>query len=119
MAGLGITSWRVTSRRRHTNRRAAISRYASWIGAMIMARAVDDRALSQEILEAVLAEPLTLVGRIDVLDHVEQTRLDQAGNVGALPAVANALVDALSPLGIRHIEMPATPERLWRTIRQA
>jgi carbon-monoxide dehydrogenase large subunit len=43
----------------------------------------------------------------------------EAGNVGALPAVANALVDALSPLGIRHIEMPATPERLWRAIRQA
>jgi len=36
-------------------RQAAISRYASWIGAMIMARAVDDRALSQEILDAVLA----------------------------------------------------------------
>ena len=43
----------------------------------------------------------------------------EAGNVGALPAVANALVDALSPLGIRHIEMPATPERLWRAIREA
>jgi carbon-monoxide dehydrogenase large subunit len=43
----------------------------------------------------------------------------EAGNVGALPAVANALVDALSPLGIRHIEMPATPERIWRTIREA
>jgi len=43
----------------------------------------------------------------------------EAGNVGALPAVANALVDALSPLGIRHIEMPATPERLWRTIQGA
>ncbi|HJY47778.1 MAG TPA: molybdopterin cofactor-binding domain-containing protein, partial [Stellaceae bacterium] len=40
----------------------------------------------------------------------------EAGNVGALPAVANALADALSPLGIRHIEMPATPERLWRAI---
>jgi aerobic carbon-monoxide dehydrogenase large subunit len=43
----------------------------------------------------------------------------EAGNVGALPAVANALADALSPLGIRHIEMPATPERLWRAIRGA
>ena len=41
----------------------------------------------------------------------------EAGNVGALPAVGNALVDALSPLGIRHIEMPATPERIWRAIR--
>ena len=43
----------------------------------------------------------------------------EAGNVGALPAVANALVDALSPFGIRHIQMPATPERLWRAIREA
>src|SRR5271170_5999756 len=43
----------------------------------------------------------------------------EAGNVGALPAVANALVDALSPLGIRHIEMPATSERLWRALREA
>ena len=36
----------------------------------------------------------------------------EAGAVGAMPAVGNALVDALSPLGIRHIEMPATPERV-------
>jgi aerobic carbon-monoxide dehydrogenase large subunit len=43
----------------------------------------------------------------------------EAGNVGALPAVANALVDALAPLGVRQIEMPATPERLWRAIREA
>jgi carbon-monoxide dehydrogenase large subunit len=40
----------------------------------------------------------------------------EAGCVGAMPAVANALVDALAPLGIRHVEMPATPERLWRAI---
>ncbi|HZU90192.1 MAG TPA: xanthine dehydrogenase family protein molybdopterin-binding subunit [Stellaceae bacterium] len=43
----------------------------------------------------------------------------EAGNVGALPAVGNALIDALSPLGVRHIEMPATPERLWRAMRAA
>jgi aerobic carbon-monoxide dehydrogenase large subunit len=43
----------------------------------------------------------------------------EAGNVGALPAVANALVNALVPLGIRHIEMPATPERLWRAMDQS
>jgi len=41
----------------------------------------------------------------------------EAGSVGALPAVANALVDALSPLGVRHIDMPATPERVWRACR--
>ena len=41
----------------------------------------------------------------------------EAGCVGALPAVANALVDALSEFGIKHIEMPATPERVWRAMR--
>jgi carbon-monoxide dehydrogenase large subunit len=42
----------------------------------------------------------------------------EAGCVGAMPAVANALVDALSVLGVRHIEMPATSERLWRAMQQ-
>jgi aerobic carbon-monoxide dehydrogenase large subunit len=43
----------------------------------------------------------------------------EAGAVGAMPAVGNALVDALRPLGIRDLPMPATPERLWRAIRAA
>ncbi|HEV2301870.1 MAG TPA: xanthine dehydrogenase family protein molybdopterin-binding subunit [Stellaceae bacterium] len=43
----------------------------------------------------------------------------EAGAVGAMPAVANALADALAPLGIRHVGMPASPERLWRAIREA
>ncbi|HVC52306.1 MAG TPA: xanthine dehydrogenase family protein molybdopterin-binding subunit [Stellaceae bacterium] len=43
----------------------------------------------------------------------------EAGCAGALPSVMNALVDALSEFGIRHIDMPATPERVWRTIRDA
>jgi carbon-monoxide dehydrogenase large subunit len=43
----------------------------------------------------------------------------EAGAVGAMPAVGNALVDALKPLGIRDVPMPATPERLWRAIRTA
>jgi aerobic carbon-monoxide dehydrogenase large subunit len=42
----------------------------------------------------------------------------EAGAIGAPAAIANAVVDALKPLGIRHIEMPLTPERLWRTIQQ-
>ena len=41
----------------------------------------------------------------------------EAGCAGALPSVMNALVDALSEFGIRHIDMPATPERVWRAIR--
>jgi carbon-monoxide dehydrogenase large subunit len=43
----------------------------------------------------------------------------EAGAVGALPAMMNAVVDALSPLGVEHVEMPATPERIWRAIREA
>jgi aerobic carbon-monoxide dehydrogenase large subunit len=43
----------------------------------------------------------------------------EAGCVGAMPAVSNAIADALSPLGIRHVEMPATPERGWRAIQEA
>ena len=43
----------------------------------------------------------------------------EAGTVGSMPAVANALIDALSVHGVRHIDMPATPERIWRTIQAA
>src|SRR5207244_3020684 len=43
----------------------------------------------------------------------------EAGCAGALPSVMNALVDALAEFGIRHIDMPATPERVWRAIRDA
>ena len=43
----------------------------------------------------------------------------EAGTVGALPGIMNAALDALAPLGIGHIEMPLTPEKLWRAIRDA
>jgi carbon-monoxide dehydrogenase large subunit len=43
----------------------------------------------------------------------------EAGAVGAMPAIGNALVNALSQLGIREVPMPATPERMWRAIRAA
>ena len=43
----------------------------------------------------------------------------EAGCVGALPTIGNALVDALSHLGVRHVEMPATPERIWRIMEDA
>jgi carbon-monoxide dehydrogenase large subunit len=43
----------------------------------------------------------------------------EAGCVGAMPAVANAVVDALSVLGVHHIDLPATPERVWRAIVEA
>jgi carbon-monoxide dehydrogenase large subunit len=42
----------------------------------------------------------------------------EAGAIGAPAALANAIVDALKPFGVRHVEMPVTPERLWRTIQR-
>ena len=43
----------------------------------------------------------------------------EAGTVGALPALANAVNDALAPLGVRHLDMPFTPARVWQAIRDA
>ena len=42
----------------------------------------------------------------------------EAGTIGASPAVVNSVVDALSPLGVRHIDMPMTPEKIWNLIRK-
>ena len=41
----------------------------------------------------------------------------ETGTIAASPAVINAVVDALSPFGVRHIDMPAKPERVWRMVR--
>ena len=43
----------------------------------------------------------------------------EAGTVGALPALMNAVNDALAPLGVRHLDMPLTAERVWRAIQEA
>src|SRR6202041_746855 len=45
--------------------------------------------------------------------------IGEAGTIGATPAVQNAIVDAGAPLGIRHIDMPASPQRVWRAPRGA
>jgi len=41
----------------------------------------------------------------------------EAGTVGALPALMNAVNDALAPFGVRHLDMPVTPERVWNAMR--
>ena len=43
----------------------------------------------------------------------------QAGAIAAPQTIINAILDALAPLGVSHIDMPATPERVWRVIQQA
>jgi len=43
----------------------------------------------------------------------------EAGTIGAGPAVANAIIDALAPFGVTHLEMPFKPEKIWRLIQEA
>ena len=65
------------------------------------------------------------VPAMDFLSHPVPARTNElgvkgcgeAGCTGALPAVMNAVVDALAERGIHHIDMPATPERVWRALR--
>ena len=45
--------------------------------------------------------------------------IGEAGTIGATPAVHNAVIDAVSHLGVRHIDMPMTPERVWTAIQKA
>src|SRR5262252_902278 len=45
--------------------------------------------------------------------------IGESGTIGAPPTVINALIDALEPLGVDHIDMPATPSRVWETITRA
>ena len=63
---------------------------------------------------------------IEVANHPVPTKTNplgtkgcgEAGASGGLPAVANAVIDALSDYGIRHLEMPMTAERIWRAIEE-
>ncbi len=45
--------------------------------------------------------------------------IGEAGTIGSVPAVQNAVIDALSHLGVRHIDMPLTPSRVWAAIDKA
>jgi len=45
--------------------------------------------------------------------------IGEAGSIGSTPAVQNAVVDALAHLGVRHVDLPCSPERVWRALRDA
>jgi CO/xanthine dehydrogenase Mo-binding subunit len=55
--------------------------------------------------------------------HARVTAIDkgigEAGTIGATPAALSAVVDAVTHLGVRHIDMPATPLRVWTAISEA
>jgi aerobic carbon-monoxide dehydrogenase large subunit len=70
---------------------------------------------------------------IDLLPQIERVPMETAthvnplgakgigesGTIGSTPAVHSAVIDALGHLGVRHIDMPCTPEKVWRAIGAA
>jgi len=53
------------------------------------------------------------------LNELGAKGIGESGSIGSTPAVQNAVIDAVSHLGVRHIDMPCTPERVWRAIQAA
>jgi carbon-monoxide dehydrogenase large subunit len=53
------------------------------------------------------------------VNHLGAKGVGEAGTIAASPAIVNAVIDALRPLGVTFINMPLTSERVWRTIEEA
>jgi carbon-monoxide dehydrogenase large subunit len=43
--------------------------------------------------------------------------MGESGTIGVTPALVNAVMDALRPYGVRHLDMPLTPEKVWTAIQ--
>lgn len=71
------------------------------------------RALQVPVIEAAHVETPSPINPLGVKG------IGEAGTTAAPPAIVNAVLDALSPLGVTHLDMPLTPERVWRAIREA
>ncbi len=85
-------------------------------GNLLTANLADYRAVS--------AAELPMFERVEMVTPTPNNPLGAKGigesaTIGSTPAVQNAVVDALSHLGVRHIDMPCTPERVWRALRAA
>jgi carbon-monoxide dehydrogenase large subunit len=62
-----------------------------------------------ELYDHLVASPTNLLGAKGA---------GEAGTVGAIPAMANAVLDALRPLGIHHLDFPYSPARIWEAIEK-
>ena len=65
---------------------------------------------SWDVVEMETPTPLNVLGAKGI---------GESGTIGATPAVQSAVIDALSPFGVRHVDMPANGERVWRALREA
>jgi carbon-monoxide dehydrogenase large subunit len=98
-------------------------------GQAMMERCVYDengQLLTGELLDYAIPKahnaPKIVVDRVETPSPVNPLGakgVGEAGTIGATPAFINAVCDALEPLGIRHIDMPLTPARVWHAIQKA
>jgi aerobic carbon-monoxide dehydrogenase large subunit len=98
-------------------------------GQAMMERCVYDengQLLTGELLDYAIPKahnaPKIVVDRVETPSPVNPLGakgVGEAGTIGATPAFINAVCDALAPLGIRHIDMPLTPARVWHAIQKA
>jgi carbon-monoxide dehydrogenase large subunit len=104
---------------------------AQGIGQALMEHVAFDRESGQLLSASFMdyamprASDLPLHYELDFIDVPAKTNpigvkgVGEAGCVGAPPAVMNAVLDALRPLGVQHLDMPATPHRVWQAIQAA
>jgi carbon-monoxide dehydrogenase large subunit len=104
---------------------------AQGIGQALMENVVFDQESGQMLTASFMdyamprASDLPLHYEMDFVDVPAKTNplgvkgVGEAGCVGAPPAVMNALLDALAPLKVKELDMPATPRRVWEAIRKA
>ena len=104
---------------------------AQGIGQALMESVVFDRDSGQMLSASFMdyamprAADLPAHYELDFIDVPAKTNplgvkgVGEAGCVGAPPAVMNAILDAVRPLGVRHLDMPATPQRDWQAIQKA
>ncbi len=82
--------------------------------------------LTGSFMDYAMPRPGEVAG-LKILEHPVPTKLNplgakgvgEAGVTGSLPALMNAVLDALRPAGVSHFEMPATPRRLWEALQAA
>ncbi|HEX6349341.1 MAG TPA: xanthine dehydrogenase family protein molybdopterin-binding subunit [Candidatus Dormibacteraeota bacterium] len=97
------------------------------------------QALFEEVLHDAQGNPLTAslldytipsIGEIPMVETATTVTpsphnplgakgIGESGTIGSTPAVQNAVIDAVAHIGVRHIDMPLTPERVWNAIREA
>jgi len=104
---------------------------AQGIGQALGEHVIYDRDSGQLLTGSFMDYPMPRAGdqprQLDLYDHLVPSPTNllgakgagEAGTVGAIPAMANAVLDALRPLGIHHLDFPYSPARTWEKIRQA